>query len=146
MIYAVDFDGLLCEDAYPEIGAPKTEIIEHFTSLKAQGHKLILWTCREGQSLRDAVNWCLKQGLHFDAYNSNLPEMNAKYGNDCRKVGADYYCDDRNYTPIISNADRIRSMTDEELAQFLGDEPPYFATYKQYIDWLRKPIESEVEP
>jgi len=33
-------------------------------------------------------------------------------------------------------------MTDEELAQFLGDEPPYFATYKQYIDWLRKPIES----
>ena len=36
-------------------------------------------------------------------------------------------------------------MTDEELAQFLGDEPPYFATYKQYIDWLRKPIESEVE-
>ena len=45
----------------------------------------------------------------------------------------------------ITNADRIRSMTDEELAQFLGDEPPYFATYKQYIDWLRKPIESEIE-
>jgi hypothetical protein len=40
---------------------------------------------------------------------------------------------------IVTNADRIRSMTDEELAQFLGDEPPYFATYKQYIDWLRKP-------
>ena len=50
------------------------------------------------------------------------------------------------YRPkIVTNADRIRSMTDEELAQFLGDEPPYFATYKQYIDWLRKPIESEVE-
>jgi len=50
------------------------------------------------------------------------------------------------YRPkIVTNADRIRSMTDEELAQFLGDEPPYFATYKQYIDWLRQPIESEGE-
>ena len=50
-----------------------------------------------------------------------------------------------NDTNVATNADRIRSMSDEELAQFLGDEPPYFATYKQYIDWLRKPIESEVE-
>jgi Lar family restriction alleviation protein len=51
-----------------------------------------------------------------------------------------------NDTNVATNADRIRSMSDEELAEFLGDEPPYFATYKQYIDWLRKPIESEVEP
>ena len=46
---------------------------------------------------------------------------------------------------VVTNADRIRSMSGEELAEFLDDEPPYFATYKQYIDWLRKPIESEVE-
>ena len=46
---------------------------------------------------------------------------------------------------VATNADHIRGMSDEELARFLGDEPPYFATYKQYIDWLRKLIEREVE-
>jgi hypothetical protein len=70
---------------------------------------------------------------------------NCKKYDDCRNgSGLVWPCGA--YRPkIVTNADRIRSMTDEELAQFLGDEPPYFATYKQYIDWLRKPIESEVE-
>ena len=75
----------------------RAHIIEHFKALKAEGNKLILWTCREGQAMRDAINWCMKQGLHFDAYNSNLPELNALYGNDSRKIGADFYCDDKNY-------------------------------------------------
>lgn len=97
MIYAVDFDGYLCRNAWPDIGEPNMDIIEHFKALKADGHKLILWTCREGQALRDAVNWCMRYGLHFDAYNANLPDMNEKYGNDSRKIGADFYCDDKNY-------------------------------------------------
>jgi len=97
MIFAVDFDGYLCESAWPEIGEPHTDIINHFKALKAAGNKLILWTCREGEMQRKAVNWCMEHGLHFDAYNSNLPEMNALYGNDSRKIGADFYCDDKNY-------------------------------------------------
>ena len=103
MIYAIDFDGYLCKNAWPDIGEPNTGIIEHFKRRKAAGHKLILWTCREGQALRDAINWCMEQGLHFDAYNSNLPEANALYGRDCRKIGADHYCDDKNYwlTPEV---------------------------------------------
>ena len=67
---------------------------------------------------------------HFDTETEAITAWNRRTGKDIN---------------VTTNADRIRSMTDEELAQFLGDEPPYFATYKQYIDWLRKPIESEVE-
>lgn len=96
-VYAIDFDGYLCTNAYPNIGEPNTHIIEHFKALKAQGHKLILWTCREGEKLQQAVAWCAEQGLYFDAHNENLPELIDKYGNDCRKLGADFYCDDRNY-------------------------------------------------
>lgn len=96
-IYAVDFDGYLCEEKWPDIGAPHLHIIEHFKALKAQGHKLILWTCREGPTLTNAVNWCMAHGLYFDAVNENLPERIAKYGNDTRKLGADFYCDDKNY-------------------------------------------------
>jgi hypothetical protein len=40
---------------------------------------------------------------------------------------------------VITNADRIRSMNDEELARFLGDEPPYLSTYDKYLEWLRQP-------
>jgi len=43
----------------------------------------------------------------------------------------------------MTNADRIRSMTDEELARFLGDEPPYFSTYYKYLEWLQQPVEAE---
>lgn len=97
MIYAVDFDGYLCANAWPEIGQPHKEIVEHFINLKGEGHKLILWTCREGEALEKAAIWCAERGLIFDAYNENLPELIEKYGNDCRKIGADFYCDDRSY-------------------------------------------------
>ena len=75
---------------------------------------------------------CINCGIGF--YENTEDEAIAAWN---RRTGKDIN--------VATNADRIRGMSDEELAQFLGDEPPYFATYKQYIDWLRKPIESEVE-
>lgn len=95
-VYAVDFDGYLCDEAWPEIGAPHAEIISHFKALRAVGNKLILWTCREGEMLDKAVKWCAERGLYFDAVNENLPERIEEWGTDPRKIGADYYCDDRN--------------------------------------------------
>jgi len=97
VVFAVDFDGYLCQEAFPDIGEPNYEIIRHFRELRQQGHKLILWTCREGELLQKAIEWCADFGLGFDAVNANLPEKIEKYGNDPRKIGADFYCDDRNY-------------------------------------------------
>lgn len=94
-IYAFDFDGTLCQEAYPHIGKPNRHMIYLAKKLKCNGHKLILWTCRCGKSLEDAVDWCRSQGITFDAINSNLPETLQKYGTDSRKVTADYYVDDK---------------------------------------------------
>jgi len=44
--------------------------------------------------LEEAVAWCERHGLMFDAVNDNLPERVAKYGGDTRKVSADEYWDD----------------------------------------------------
>ena len=96
MIYAIDFDGTLCHSDYPEMGAPNNHVIEFCKQRKSEGHKLILWTCRSGKYLDEAVAWCEEQGLTFDAVNENLPEMIELFDNDCRKVFADYYIDDRN--------------------------------------------------
>lgn len=66
--------------------------------MQAKGNKLILFTCREGKPLEDAVEWCRNLGLVFDAVNENLPEGIAEYGSNCRKVYADIYLDDRHFT------------------------------------------------
>lgn len=96
MIYAVDLDGTLCVDRYPEIGEPRPGVIDFVKSEQARGAKLILWTCRCGEYLDAAVEWSREQGLTFDVVNENLPEHIALYDNDCRKVYADRYIDDRN--------------------------------------------------
>lgn len=41
MVYAVDFDGTLCEDAFPEIGAPRFAVIEFVKTARAAGDMLI---------------------------------------------------------------------------------------------------------
>jgi hypothetical protein len=95
-IIAVDFDGCLCENAWPEIGKPNVELIERLKASQMWGgDKLILWTCREGESLAKAVEWCKARGLVFDAVNENLPERIEQYGGDSRKVSADLYLDDK---------------------------------------------------
>ena len=99
-VIAVDFDGVLCGPAqFPEIGAPNTELIEKLLSTREHGCKLILWTCREGNDLERAVQWCSRQGLEFDAVNEGIPERIAQYG-DSRKIGADIYIDDRAVSPV----------------------------------------------
>lgn len=94
-IIAVDFDGTLCKEKWPDIGDPNMALIEWLISRQTMGDKLILWTCRVGDMLDHAVMWSLKHGLKFDAVNANLPENIEKYGNDCRKVFADIYLDDK---------------------------------------------------
>lgn len=100
MIVAVDFDGILCESCYPDIGEPIFENITMIKNRKASGDKIILWTCRCGKYLDAALEWCRKYGIEFDAVNENIPERREKYGNDCRKISADIYIDDKAYNPF----------------------------------------------
>lgn len=94
-IYAVDFDGTLCESVFPGIGNPNMALISHLIKRKNQGNKIILWTCRIDERLKEAVEWCKSYGLEFDAVNENLPEMVERWGGESRKIFADVYIDDR---------------------------------------------------
>lgn len=95
MIIAVDFDGTLVQDKFPEIGEAFTLRMRCVKLLRKHGHKVILWTCRTGKHLEDAVEFCKKHGVEFDAVNCNLPEVQEKWGGDTRKVYCDYYIDDK---------------------------------------------------
>jgi len=99
-IVAVDFDGTLVEDEFPNIGQKDEYMFKVLKALKSNGVKLILWTSRNnceefGDTLQAAVDFCRENGLVFDAINENLPEVQEYTGQDTRKVYADLYIDDK---------------------------------------------------
>ena len=94
-IVAIDFDGTLVEDKFPEIGKPNEFMFKTVKALQANGVRVVLWTCRDGKNLIDAIAFCNNKGIVFDAINTNIPEVIELYQNDTRKVFADLYIDDK---------------------------------------------------
>lgn len=96
MTIAVDFDGTIVEHRYPEIGAPIPFAIETLSQLISDGHKVILWTVREGKLLDQAVEYLRANGIEPYAVNSNYPNAAWSGTGVARKITADVYIDDRN--------------------------------------------------
>lgn len=78
-IIAVDFDGTLVENKWPEIGAPIEKNIAKVKAEQEAGAKIILWTNRVGEPLEKALSFCKEQGIHLDAVNENLPEISGNH-------------------------------------------------------------------
>lgn len=98
---AVDFDGTLCEFAFPKIGEQTEDqkrLMNRLIEMREDGHKLILWTNRgdnkEYSALSEAIQWCRERGLEFDSVNENLPDQK-KLSGPSPKVMADIYIDDK---------------------------------------------------
>lgn len=96
MIIAVDFDGTIVKHRYPQIGEEIPFAIDTLKLIQSElRHTLILWTVREGDLLKEAVDFCRNRGLEFYAVNKNNPEDN-DFGGP-RKLMADMFIDDRNF-------------------------------------------------
>ena len=94
VLVAVDFDGTITtEDTifndYPKIDKTSVAFLK---LMQKEGAKLILWTCRENEKLKEAIKLCEINGLFFDYINSG----NGKRP-DSRKVNADVYIDEKSY-------------------------------------------------
>lgn len=97
MTIAVDFDGTIVEDRYPEIGREKPFATQTLRMLIEERHKLILWSVRRNEELKEAVEWCKERGVEFYAVNLDFPEEKAEYNEQySRKIKADMFIDDRN--------------------------------------------------
>lgn len=100
LVIGVDFDGTITTQ--PDMGHElvlQPEVKRVLTWLKEEGVRLVLWTCRTGKALDEALAFLESQDmLHlFDAVNDQLPEIIDKYApNVARKLGADFYIDDKN--------------------------------------------------
>ncbi|MDD2195817.1 MAG: hypothetical protein PHW91_01395 [Bacteroidales bacterium] len=92
---AVDFDGTIVENKFPDIGKPMLFAFETLKAMQQKGMLLILWTVRKGKELDEAIEFCRANGVEFYAVNANYPEeqFDAEVS---RKIEADVFIDDRN--------------------------------------------------
>jgi hypothetical protein len=96
LVLAVDFDGTVVEDRYPEIGKPLPFAIDTLKRLHADGHRIVLWTFRHGRPLRNAVEFLESQGVQLYAVNQSFPDESEQLDGYSRKIHADWFIDDRN--------------------------------------------------
>lgn len=146
-IIAVDFDGTLCENKYPEIGEPRSNVIEYVKTRREYGDKIILWTCRVGEMLENAVKWCAERGLKFDAVNANLPEVIESFGGDTRKIFANEYIDDRNYPCRMCEIgfeefEECRKMHEERLWNLKIEKLESIFGFK-FRDWQKRYLKGD---
>ena len=128
---AIDFDGTIVEDAYPNIGKPKLFAFETLNKLQQEGHRLILWTYRHGKELDEAVAFCGKNGINFYAVNASFPTevMDDKRS---RKINADIFIDDRNLGGVFEWG---------EVYQIISNKKPNFQSKKKkngFLSFLKK--------
>lgn len=96
MYIAVDFDGTIVEHRYPEIGKEIPFATLTLRKLMEDGHKLLLWSVREGDLLKEAVEWCESRGVRFIAVNKDYDEDDTEGRYYSRKLKVDLFIDDRN--------------------------------------------------
>ena len=130
---AVDFDGTLVEDEYPNIGKEKLFAFETLLNLQERGHRIILWTCRNGRTLDDAIAYCKERGIEFYAVNKSFPEekFDPKYS---RKINADLFIDDRNIGELIGWGEIYQLLIGEEnqpKANNKKQKKPWFTFLKE---------------
>lgn len=125
-IIAVDFDNTLFKTNWignvSFILHPIWPVIHKVKEAMDNGAKVILWTCRTGKDLDDAVDVCEKVGLHFDAINENLPEAIEEFGGDSRKIFAHEYWDDLSWNPILNTCIPTIWKDDDSIWLMKGNE------------------------
>lgn len=95
-IYAIDFDGTIVKNKWPEIGEPVKEVVDFILGIQERDDEWILLTMREGEKLQEAIEWCIYNGLTPTAINDNVPRMKEFFKNNPRKIFANCYIDDNN--------------------------------------------------
>lgn len=127
-IIATDFDGTIVSNKFPEIGEPLKGftdklLIEELIDAQKNGAKIILWTCRLGKQLENAIEYCKLKGLVFDAVNDDLDIVKEHFGEtykywqenkypEAGKIFANIYIDDRAITNTFNSnlADYLKEV------------------------------------
>jgi hydroxymethylpyrimidine pyrophosphatase-like HAD family hydrolase len=87
-VLALDLDGTVLHDRFPEFGKPIEGMLDQLHALRAIGWKIAIWTCRtDTAKIKAALEL---HGVPFDFINEN-----PLYDTGSRKIHADVYLDDK---------------------------------------------------
>lgn len=118
-VIAIDFDGTIVTEAYPDIGEEIAGAIEGIKSLQSQGLCCILWTCRTGEYLDAAVSWLEDRGVTMDYVNESSDEAIVYWGSNPRKIAAEIYIDDRSVGGFVGWKKALK-----EIEKYLSSAQP----------------------
>lgn len=95
LVLAIDFDGTIASPSFPECGELIPYADLYINRLFLEGHTIIINTCRSGINEGLAQTFLEKHNINYHYINSNLPSLIEFYKQDCRKISADIYIDDK---------------------------------------------------
>lgn len=96
-VIAIDFDGTITDETpYPITGKIRPEAVRVIKRLQKE-YDCVLWTCRWGADLTEAINLLAWSGLVFEYIN----EVPYDYRGSQRKIRADIYIDNKGYGTVI---------------------------------------------
>ena len=126
-----------------KIVSPNWDVINRSKGEKETGTGLILWTCRAGALLEEAIAACARCGLEFDAINESLPDWITAFGTTPRKVCATEYWDDKSTRLPDTPADKLQQAKDNwQMCPRCANWRPYgFDSYEPaYCRWCGRPL------
>jgi hypothetical protein len=93
---AIDFDNTIAVNKYPQIGELMPGAKKFVNKLYEDGHFIVINTCRTGREEKEAAIFLFENRVKFHLINQNNPQLILTFGEDCRKISADIYVDDKN--------------------------------------------------
>ena len=97
LVLAIDFDGTIVTDEYPNIGQLLPNAKQCINDLYENHNcEIVIWTCRTGVEELNCRNFLIENNIHFTTVNQNTPAVICRWNkDDSRKIYADIYIDDR---------------------------------------------------
>lgn len=117
MVIAIDFDGTCVTHEFPRLGKD-IGAVPVLKELIDNGHKLILFTMRSDQYLKDAVNWFKKNEIHLYGIQTNPTQSQ---WTKSPKAYAELYIDD-----AALGCPLLVDLSNDEKIQNSG---------RPYVDW-----------
>ena len=95
----VDFDGTVVEHMYPKIGKTVPESVNVLKRLVEAGHRIILYTMRSDEALKEAIDWYKEHDIPLFGINYSPGQ---KSWTNSPKIYGNIYIDDAALgTPLL---------------------------------------------
>lgn len=120
LVLAIDFDGTICVEDFPDVGEMKEGADVYINKLYDEGHHIVINTCRSGIHEGAAETFLRKNKIRFHYINSNMPYLIEQYGQDCRKISADIYVDDKCLLGLPDSWKEIYELIKKREKEILG--------------------------